>query len=240
MATALSVREVVLFDLDQTVVPWDTQLVFRSYVLQKEPWRRALGLVFPLFLPFAKLLGAGGLKQVFHCYLWGMRTSQLQAYAAAFAQEWVPHLFYPQIVAEIEEHRKADRLTVLASASPELWVREIGASLGFDLSEGTRVDWGERVDFFPQLIGENHKGEEKVRRLREHGITAGKIGYSDSAADLPMLHLCEEKVLVHPLPGVRAIGEKHGWRLVFPSKPWKSRLAFALAGAKQYFGFWKP
>ncbi|MDB4382073.1 haloacid dehalogenase-like hydrolase [Akkermansiaceae bacterium] len=51
--------EHVLFDLDQTIVPWDTQLVFRSYVLQQEGWRRALTLVFILFLPLNKLLGAG-------------------------------------------------------------------------------------------------------------------------------------------------------------------------------------
>ena len=233
-------REVVLFDLDQTVVPWDTQLVFRSYVLQQEPWRRALGVVFPLFLPFGKLLGAGGLKQVFHSYLWGMKSATLRQHARQFAQDWVPKLAYPEILEEVKAHREAGRNVILSSASPDLWAAEIGRELGFTSTEGTRFDWGDRVPFFPQLLSPNHKGREKVVRLAARGIHQAQAGYSDSAADLPMLALCQEKTLVHPLPGVCKIGEDQNWRILHPPKPWKNRLAFALAGARQYLGLWQP
>ncbi|MDB4286713.1 haloacid dehalogenase-like hydrolase, partial [bacterium] len=100
-----SPQENVLFDLDQTIVPWDTQLVFRSYVLQQEGWRRALTLVFILFLPLNKLLGAGGMKRVFHCYLWGMKRERLEELAASFVRDWLPLLTYPEIISEIEKHR---------------------------------------------------------------------------------------------------------------------------------------
>jgi len=232
--------DTVLFDLDQTIVPWDTQLVFRSYVLREEGWRRALTLVFLLFLPLNKLLGTGGMKRVFHCYLWGMKRERLDQLASAFVQDWLPRLTYPEIIAEVEHHRQAGRRLVLSSASPELWVRHIGKALRFDLSLGTRFDWREKVDFFPDLIGENHKGRAKVTRLAELGITSGVEGYSDSRADLPLLALCEKKTLVNPLSGVRSHGESRNWRILEPARPWKNRLAFGWGCTLQLFGLWEP
>lgn len=230
----------VLFDLDQTIIPWDTQLVFRSYVLQKEPLRRLLTLVFLLFLPLNKVLGAGGMKRVFHSYLWRMSASQLEAHVTGFLSEWLPKLPYPEIIAEIEDLKNQGHSLVLSSASPELWVRGIGHALGFHHSLGTRFDWGERVALFPDLIGENHKGVEKVHRLASLGITTGHAGFSDSRADLPLLALCQKNTLVHPLPGVRKIGEEKNWRILEPVRPWKDRLAFGLGCTRQLFGLWKP
>lgn len=232
--------EPILFDLDQTIIPWDTQLVFRCYVLRKEPARRLLTLIFLCFLPLNKILGAGGMKRVFHSYLWRMSSSQLQKHVEGFLDEWLPKLPYPEILEEIAYYKQQGNLLILSSASPELWVKGIGKELGFDQSFGTLFDWGESVVLFPELIGENHKGGEKVRRLKEVDITTGLAGFTDSKADLPLLDLCQEKNLVNPLPGMRKIGEENDWRILEPDKPWKNRLAFGIGCTRQLFGFWKP
>ncbi len=230
----------ILFDLDQTIIPWDTQLVFRCYVLRKEPARRLLTLIFILFLPLNKVLGAGGMKRVFHSYLWGMSRSRLQEHVEGFLDEWLPKLPYPEILEEIAYYKQKGHPLILSSASPELWVTGIGRELGFDQSYGTLFNWTDRTPLFPELIGENHKGEEKVRRLKELGIISGLAGFTDSRADLPLLDLCREKTLVNPLPGMRKIGEENEWRLLEPEKPWKNRWAFGIGCARQLFGFWKP
>ena len=233
-------QDIILYDLDQTIIPWDTQLVFRSYVLSREPLRRLLTPVFIAFLPLNKVLGAGAMKRVFHSYLWRMKASRLDELARDFVQDWLPKITYPEIISEIEHQKNSGKTLVLSSASPELWVKKIGQALGFHHALGTRFDWQEIVEFFPDMVGENHKGAEKVRRLREIGITRGLAGYSDSRADLPLLALCDEKTLVNPLPGVRQTGEENGWRILEPARPWKNRLAFGIGCAKQLFGFWKP
>ena len=230
----------VLFDLDQTIIPWDTQLVFRSFVLRREPARRLLTAIFLLFLPLNKLLGTGTMKRVFHSYLWGMSRDTLQKHVEAFLAEWLPKITYPEIVDRIEDYRKAGHPLVLSSASPELWVKGIGQALGFNTSFGTRFEWPERIPLFPELVGENHKGAEKVRRLAEIPLTSAHASYSDSKADLPLLGLCEEKFLVNPLPAFRKTGEENGWTLLTPARPWKNRLAFGFGCARQLFGFWKP
>lgn len=232
--------EPILFDLDQTIIPWDTQLVFRCYVLKKEPARRLLTLIFLCFLPLNKVLGAGGMKRVFHSYLWGMSRSKLHEHVEGFLNEWLPKLPYPEILKEIAYYKEQGNPLILSSASPELWVQGIGLRLGFDRSYGTLFNWNEQVSLFPEIIGKNHKGREKVLRLKEAGITDGLAGFTDSKADLPLLHLCKEKTLVNPLPNMRKIGEENNWRILEPEKPWKDRLSFGIGCARQLFGFWSP
>src|SRR5690606_25636658 len=146
---------------------------------------------------FAPLLGAGGMKRVFLSYLWGMNRADLAQHSREFAASVMPAI-YPKLLEDLENHRRAGHLTILASASPEFYVAEIGHELGFDISLGTPVETGNACPFFPDL--ENHKGDAKVERLREllpasyfgeDGRLLHSHGYTDSRADLPMLAICQ-------------------------------------------------
>ena len=52
-------ERIALFDLDGTLLAWDCQLLFRHFVLRREPWRGIFLPVFLVFLPFAGCLGNG-------------------------------------------------------------------------------------------------------------------------------------------------------------------------------------
>jgi len=216
---------VALFDLDGTLLPWDCQVVFRHHVIRREPLRGISLLVFLLFVPLFRLLGDGGMKRVFLCYLWKMPDAELDGYAEDFADDAVANI-YPGLRAALDTHRAAGHLTILTSASPECYVRKIGGKLGFDISLGTEVDHG---PFFPDL--ENHKGGAKVDRLRAilpaawfggDGRIANSHGYTDSRADLPLLEVCEKATLVNPGPELTRLGEANGWEITRPARPWKS------------------
>ncbi len=220
---------IALFDLDGTLIAWDCQLLFRHFVLRREPWRGIFLPVFLMLLPLAGLLGAAGMKRVFLSYLWRMDSASLAEYSREFAQSLMPAI-YPELHAELERHRAAGHFLILASASPEFYVVEIGRALGFHLSLGTPVETGA---FFPDL--ENHKGAAKVTRLRallpaswfENAILSGCHGYTDSRADLPMLTLCESATVVNPSPALASLAKESGWEIVRPRRPWKSRAGFA-------------
>ncbi len=215
-----------LFDLDGTLIAWDCQLLFRHFVLRRESWRGIFLPVFLAALPLTPVLGAGGMKRVFLTYLWRMAPEKLADYSRDFAAAVMPAI-YPEVREMMEAHRAAGHLTVLASASPEFYVKEIGRELGFDLTLGTVV---ELANFFPPL--ENHKGEAKVRRLREilpasyfeNGKLRNCHGYTDSTADLPMLTLCGAATTVNPGPRLTALAEENGWNIVRPARPWSSPL----------------
>jgi HAD superfamily hydrolase (TIGR01490 family) len=221
---------IALFDLDGTLIAWDCQLLFRHFVLRREPWRGIFLPVFLAFLPLAGLLGAGGMKRIFLSYLWKMPAETLAEYSREFAKSLMPTI-YPELREKLEQHRQQGHFLILASASPEFYVSEIGHELGFDLTLGTPVELG---PFFPDL--ENHKGAAKVTRLEKllpaNYLENGKLrhchGYTDSTADLPMLALCETATVVNPSAKLTSIAEQAGWEILRPARPWKSRLGFAI------------
>lgn len=229
---------IALFDLDGTLIAWDCQLLFRHFIVRREPWR---GIFLPVFLgyvPLAGLLGTERMKRVFLTYLWRMEPEKIARYSREFAESVMP-LIYPEVRAMLERKRAEGHFTILASASPEFYVAEIGRILGFDLTLGTLVEMG---PFFPPLV--NHKGSEKVRRLREvlpasyfeNGRLRHCHGYTDSRADLPMLELCGSTTVVNPSPELTALAEKNGWEIVRPARPWTSRCAFAIRAAALLLG----
>lgn len=232
-----------LFDLDQTIVPWDLQVCFCNYVLQREGWRRILLLPFFALLPLAKLLGSEVMKRVFMGFAWGMERERLLALGEEFGTEVVKTLTYPEVLVEVERHRKEGRTLVLVSASPETYVSPIGRQLGFDHVFGTVVELGERQAWFPEFPLGNNKSVNKVIRLRDElglaGVLPNSEGYSDSKADLPMLEMCEKVVAIHPEGLFAEKAEEQDWRVLKPEKPWKDRKQFAFDCLKMMLGVYR-
>jgi HAD superfamily hydrolase (TIGR01490 family) len=225
-------RGLALFDLDGTLIAWDTQVLFCDHVLRREGWRRAYLLFFAAMLPAAKILGDEGMKRVFLSYLWGVERNKLDAWTRDFVAGFFPGRCYPEMLEKLERHKDAGHLTILASASPEFYVQEVARVLGFDLALGTSVDDARRMKLLPDLV--NHKGAEKVRRISEilgpppaEGRWPLSHGYSDSSADLPMLRCCLGNTLVNPSSKLTATGTLEGWEIVRPAKPWSGRRGHA-------------
>lgn len=234
-------RGLALFDLDGTLIAWDTQVLLCDLVLKREGWRRAYLLFFAAFLPLAGILGAEGMKRVFLSYLWRVRRARLEVWVDDLVAEFFPARCYPELLERLARHRDAGELTVLASASPDFYVQAVGRALGFDLALGTPVGIGERVPLMPKL--RNHKGEEKVRRLSEilgsppEGGWLASWGYSDSSADLPMLGCCKRNTLVNPSERLAGIGCAAGWEILRPRQPWRSKVGRMLEMLRRCTGW---
>ena len=232
---------IALFDLDGTLIAWDCQLLFRHYVIRREPWRAMFLPIFLIFVPLIGLLGDEGMKRVFLCYLWKMDPETLAEYSRKFAAAVMPAI-YPELLERIDKHRRDGHLLILASASPEFYVAQIGRELGFNLTFGTPVDFN---SFFPDL--ENHKGKAKVARLYEvlpaSYFKKGRLvrchGYTDSRADLPMLALCESATVVNPSPEITALAEESGWDIVRPARPWNTSVGFVIRALMLLLGIGK-
>lgn len=215
---------IALFDMDGTLLAWDCQLLFRHHVLRAEPSRLYSVPLFLAFLPFAKLLGTENMKRIFHCFLWKMPAERLAELSAEFARKLQPSI-YTELKEELGKHKHAGHLTILSSASPECYAAEVGRLLGFDISLGTVL---EDNSLFPGLV--NHKGANKVTRLREllppSYFDGGKLvdshGYTDSVADLPMLAICNTATVVNPKPALEGIAARNRWQVIRPALPWKS------------------
>lgn len=234
-----------LFDLDQTLIPWDTQLLFCDFVLKRYPWRRFYLLILVPFLPLARLLGAETMKRIFLNYLLGMSSEEIDSLANEFVEQHIPASCYDEILQLLIEQQSLGRLTILSSASPEFWVKPIAQKLGFDHGIGTHVEVRGKVGLFPDIIGGNNKGANKISRMRhllpEHfdpnkDTLTNSCGFSDSHADLPMLSICEQAVTINPTEKLRHQAQQFGWEILEPSRPTRGKLSFAIACLRQSLG----
>jgi phosphoserine phosphatase len=159
-----------------------------------------------------------------------MPPERLTELSREFAEKLMPSI-YPDLRAALAAHKADGQLAILSSASPECYAAEVGRLLGFDLSLGTILD---NNLLFPDLT--NHKGENKVHRLREllpaSYFIGGKLvnshGYTDSTADLPMLAICDNAIVVNPKPWLEKLAVQNGWPILRPARPWRSEMEKAL------------
>ncbi|MEO0415411.1 MAG: HAD-IB family hydrolase [Verrucomicrobiota bacterium] len=242
-------KEIAFFDLDHTVLPYDTQALFAHFVMQRYPLRRLyLFIYLPSLLLFAiKLISLKTMKRVFSCYLYRMPAYQLNELAKEFAETIVPLVAYPDVVAEIKRHRKEGRTLILNSASPEFYLQHISAHFGFDHYIGTNMVIEKSMPLIPRLIGPNNKKAEKITAMQKRELLpeefesplAGCWSYSDSSADIPLLSIAEHGVTIHPKKHLLSAAKQHGWAVTHPVQPYSGKWGGRLASLKQALGIGK-
>lgn len=192
-----------IFDMDGTLYPGDSQLRFARRILKRHGARRLyLLLLVPAgLLRGLRLVSTETLKRVYLSLLWRMPKEELEAECAAFVKDELLPIIHPALRERLEQHRKDGDKTVLCSAAPGWWTRLLGRELKFDISIGTPVETDERMPLLPRITAPgNNRGEKKCERLKALAITRADVLYTDSAADEPLMGICERTVLVDPAP----------------------------------------
>ena len=145
--------DVDIYDFDKTIVPFDSGTRFFIYCMLHYPWC----LVFLPFIGIAFLLMVLGVlhftqfKKICYIYVRFIPKNR------AIVKFWDK---YDKYVYPWFNERK--RYSVVISASPDFLLEEINKRLHFDKLISTRHN--EKTGI---IIGENCRGEEKVKRLFE-------------------------------------------------------------------------
>ena len=230
----MSARQYAFFDLDHTLLPFDTQALFCNFVLRRQPARVFLHL---LFLPFAlaracRLASTETAKRAFNAYLWRMPADELQALAREFAANSVDKWTYSDLRAEVLRHKHQNRILVLNTASPDFYAHEIARVLDFDYCLATRFEIGKQVPLMPKLPLGNNKREAKITAMCADvpGVAdlteadrARCWSYSDSHADLPLLEFTGNPMCIHPTAKLAPIARERGWPVLRPARPYTTR-----------------
>lgn len=252
-----------MFDLDFTILPYDTMLLFCNFVLKKQRRRMLYVLVFlPAALPAAlRLISSGTIKRFFFSFLWRMPRATVLDHAAEFVREQVMPLVFPEVRERIAVHKRRGDYLILNTASPYFYAEIIATELGFDACCATDLVLEERQKLLMQIAGRNNKREVKLdcmlplfpaetrptlerrRDFELHGtgqqppVLPGSVAYSDSPADLPLLRLAQTAVLVAPGPELTALAPGHTWEILQPRLPFRGRMSRLLMMLRQALGF---
>ena len=128
--------KIAIYDMDRTVTRIGTFTPFLVFVAKRRPLRL---LLLPLYLlaligyPLG-LLGRKRLKEIGFGLILGRRVAA--AKLQALARDYAGHVLQRNFYAEARQRIAADRAEgcrlVMATASPDFYVDEIAALLGFD------------------------------------------------------------------------------------------------------------
>jgi len=201
---------IAVFDLDGTLSRRDTFLPFLLGYLRRNParWNVLPRLALAAAAHYAGLIDNHALKATFLTAIVGGATEDdLRAWTATFLDRLIRTGLRPDALAALAAHRATGTTTVLATASPELYVIPLGVRLGFDAVIATRLARDDAGHFTGRLDGGNCHGPEKATRFarwRANMRASGPVTvYTDHHADLPLLAMADHGFAVSPTRRLR-------------------------------------
>ncbi|OCA96829.1 HAD family hydrolase [Clostridium beijerinckii] len=198
-------KKLAIFDIDYTITKKETLMELFKYVIKKD--KKNLR-----FLPRAIYCGimyAIGLyderkvKETFLRFIDGIKEEELAELVKEFYDERLKNILYDDALKMMKKLKNEGYDIYLISASPEFYVNEFYNIKEVDKVIGTKFGF-ENGTFVRKIVGNNCKGEEKVRRLKEV-LKDEKIEvdfkesymFSDSLSDKPLLDLVGKPYLIN-------------------------------------------
>jgi HAD superfamily hydrolase (TIGR01490 family) len=215
--------ELALFDLDHTLIPFDSGSVFTRFLAS----RGALPDGFAAeYLAYCQRYAAGSVDMVaMHRFTVGALAAhapqQLRAWIDEFAST-LPPLIPAAARALVDSHRSAGHRCLLVTATTRLVAEPFAHALGFDIATEllpTEPAHDARGHVSGEIIGEpcfrEHKVTHVLTWLQRSGLGWADVTrswfYSDSANDLPLLDHVSDPVAVNADPRLAGLAEARGW-----------------------------
>jgi|SRR5262245_6073054 len=212
--------KLAIFDIDETFVRGDSFKWFCWFAVGI--YEIQLGWVFNL--PRAALLymfgrlDAGLFKlSCLKAVLAQRGGVALNTLTADFVERVLLRRVHAVAVDRLRWHQQQNHSIVFLSASPDLYLNELGSRFAVDRLICTKF-LSNAGQFTGELFSANCKGVEKRRRLLEAYSTVEiawdhSFGYGNSADDVSFLELVGNAVAVNPDAKLREIATQRNWAI---------------------------
>jgi len=218
-------RNLCLFDLDDTLLPIDSDHAWGEFVTRLG-WVDAAEFARRNDAFYAQYK-AGTLD--IHEYI-AFASEPLRAHTPAEC-EAAHRRFMAEVIAPVmrasardlvRAHQDRGDLVVLVTATNDFITAPIAQAFGIADLLAVRLERGAGGTITGRIDGTPSYREGKVTRVREWLAGQGadwsdfeRISvYSDSVNDLPLLERATEPVATNPTPALRALAEQRGWRIL--------------------------
>lgn len=209
-----------LFDLDHTLIPFDSGMAWLRFLASRERLPPATADVY-LDRCRGYVDGRIDVRALQRALLLPLREvarAELDAWLAEFAAD-LPASLPAAARALVERHRDDGALCCLVTATPRFIAERYAAAFGIDevLASEALADSHGRLS--GEIAGQPCVGEHKLTRVRDwlrlQDLSLERLErswfYSDSSGDLPLLRAVTDPVAVRPEPRLREWAEREGW-----------------------------
>lgn len=160
---------IAFFDFDDTLARGDSILPFLLYCIRRgiAPRRQLVKAAGAFLYWKLRPSRASRAKSATLSFLKGRSADEMLDVARAFFRdEYLPR-FYQDGLTELWSLRSQGMKLVVVSASPDVYMRALPEFMPLDAVLSTRCEVGGDGRYTGQ-VGENCKGEEKVRRIKQY------------------------------------------------------------------------
>ena len=212
---------IAFFDLDRTLISKNSASLWVKAELREgqiSTWEavRAGSWLLRYRLGFANMEDA--VRRAISS-LEGKEESLIRSRTFAFYDREIQDLYRPGAHAVLRQHREAGDQLVLLTSSSSYMSEKVSENLGLDAYLCTRFEVNEKGFYTgrPQEplcfgIGKVHHAKDYAEK---HGIQLEDCSfYTDSTADVALLHKVGHPVAVHPDPRLLREAKNHGWEVV--------------------------
>jgi HAD superfamily hydrolase (TIGR01490 family) len=212
--------QIALFDLDHTLIPFDSGSVFTRFLAE----RGALPASFAAqYLDYCHQYAAGKLDmRTMHRFTVGALAGHAPERLAAWLHEFeglIAPLVPPASQTLVREHQAAGHVCALVTATTRIIAEPFGRVLGLADVLCTEPAYDTRGHCTGEVIGEpcfrEHKRCHVQAWLARRGLDLRDVQrswfYSDSANDLPLLLAVSDPVAVNPDAALAVHAAATGW-----------------------------
>lgn len=198
-------EKLAIFDVDYTLTKKETLRELFKFTIKKKP-SKIVYLPRALFSGLMYLVGVYDEKKVkesFLKFIDGIHEKEMELLVKEFYEKRLSNIIYNDAIVMMRKLKSEGYKIYLISASPEFYLKELNNLSIADKIIGTRFIC---VDGYHsrRMEGENCKGEEKVRRLKEE-LKKDNIEvdfknsymFSDSLSDKPLFDLVGNAYLIN-------------------------------------------
>jgi phosphatidylglycerophosphatase C len=198
-------KSAALFDFDKTIVSKDTGFEFILFALKRNKLRALFAIIA---LPFALLFFTSNRLRFIgnSTFLWlatcGLNRKNIAVLREQFISDYLRTQnvkVYPLAIARIKQHQANNDQVIIASGSSKWMVKKTFIKLG--ISNITIIGSREMYFFQGMVANEHCYSKNKIKMIRkivELDQFAKITGYSDSSADIPLISLCDTKMVINP------------------------------------------
>lgn len=215
---------VVFFDLDDTLINKDASSLWIRWRAKRERWA-----IVEALLALASLYRAYKKGRVTHWRLSnyyrnrtrGMTLSEYRTRVDAFFRERGQLHIYPQAASLLFAYQRQGSEVVMITGADDVVAQAYARALGIQhvISNRLRLQDEQITGLERPLCYGPGKVELAQQFLQERGLTfKDAVFYTDSHADLPLLQMVAQPVVLNPNPQLRTAAAEHNW----PCLDWRT------------------
>ncbi|PLX21357.1 HAD-IB family hydrolase [Candidatus Parcubacteria bacterium] len=213
-------KNIVFFDLDNTIVRGYTQKLFISYLFEI----RKINIIFLFYVYFWFALykyrivkNPKRTMERAYSFINGWSVTHVEDLLDDFYRTKIVDLLNIEVVTRIKNHINSDCSVYIISNAPNKIVEKIGNELGINKNISTTL--GEsRGRFTGQIVGDIVYGENKSKLVlnllsKEEGLFK-TVFYSDHYSDIPLFEIVDTKIAVSPDKILRKKALDNKWEII--------------------------